>query len=54
MILMFLVVYGAVMAWVFVNRRVSTFSTRSPIMIIVGFGLMMGDSIFNTLWMTRP
>lgn len=50
----FILVYGIAMSWVWINRRVSTFRTRSPLIIMVGFGLMMADSILNTVWMTRP
>ena len=54
MIGLFVLVYGIAIMWVFYNRDISTFRTRSPVIIMVGFFLMMSDSILNTVWMTRP
>jgi len=48
------VVYTVPIIWVYKNRKNGTFRTRSPKIIIVGFFLMMLDSILNTIWMTRP
>jgi hypothetical protein len=45
--------YGAPIMWILKNRRVASFRTRSPKVIILGFALMLGNAVLSTLWMTR-
>ena len=51
--LVLLTVYLVPIIFIFRNRRKPSFRTRSPKLIIVGYLLLMLDSISNTLFLTR-
>jgi hypothetical protein len=49
----FVILFGAAIRYIWVNRRKASFRTRSPHLIIVGFCFTMGSCILNTTIVTE-
>ena len=53
MISIYIIAFMVPIIYIWKNRKLSSFSTRSPKLIMLGFLLMMLDCIFNTNLMSE-
>lgn len=54
LIALYLALFGGPAIYIFANRNSVNFKTRSPLLIILGYLFMIGDSVFNTLLYASP